>query len=280
MTRYPLSIQFKAGREVMERFGMMTEAPTRLVLEAVDVVADRVVSAHAPYSTGCARLSIADLDDAVREVSIDQLGRYIEAAATLFPNLQKVNMHSSPRRWVSGGRTLVGDYDRLIDGVRHLAGIAGRYGLELVLENNRTYWEGVPGRVPADRVNREAQNEYFGTAPEEWMQIQADVDRSNVFLCLDPSHACTYAHTFVEVEKRRERMMAFLNAGEALRHVHWNGNDLESVKGRQDMHMCIGADTLPRAFHRAVKGLDATLLLEHFYSVEELEAELGFIERL
>ena len=82
------------------------------------------------------------------------------------------------------------------------------------------------------------------------------MDRSNVFLCLDPSHACTYAHTFVEVEKRRERMMAFLNAGEALRHVHWNGNDLESVKGRRDMHMCIGADTLPRAFHRAVKGLD------------------------
>ena len=58
---------------------MMTEAPTRLVLEAVDAVADRVVSAHAPYSTGCTRLSIADLDDAVREVSIDQLGRYIEA---------------------------------------------------------------------------------------------------------------------------------------------------------------------------------------------------------
>lgn len=278
--RYPMSIHCKAGREVMERFGLRSEAPTRIVPKVVTPVADLIVSAHAPYSVGGTRLSVADADDSIRETSIDQIGRYIEAAEALFPNLKKVNMHCSPRRWVSKDRTLVGEYDRLIDGVRHLAGIAGRLGLELVLENNCAYWEGVPGSVPADQVDREAQNGYFGTAPEEWIQIQADVDQSNVYLCLDPSHACTYAHTFVELERRRETMMAFLETGEALRHVHWNGNDLESVKGRQDTHMCIGADSLPVEFHRTIKGLDATLFLEHFYSVEELEAELKFIEGL
>jgi hypothetical protein len=44
--------------------------------------------------------------------------------------------------------------------------------------------------------------------------------------------------------------------------------------------MCIGKGTLPFEFHRKIKRLDATLLLEHFYTIEELEEELVYIDRL
>ena len=277
---YPLAIRCPGRWEVMERFGLRAEAPPKLDLEVVRPVADLMVTAHAPYSAGERRLSIADVDDAVREASIARISEYIETAAAELPNLQKINMHFSPKRWVYKDLTLVGDYDRLIDAIRRLADLASRHRLDLVLENNRAYWDGVPEDMPADRVDRDAQNAYFGVAPEEWMQVQKDVDRPNVFLCLDTSHACTHAQSFVDLEMRRKTMMTYLDAGDALQHIHWNGNDLETNRGRNDMHLCIGADTLPVDLHRAIKRLNATLLLEHFYSVAELEAELRFIERL
>ena len=39
----------------------------------------------------------------------------------------------------------------------------------------------------------------------------------------------------------------------------------------------VGQGSLPIEMHRAIKGLDATLLLEHYYSIEELEEELEYI---
>ena len=80
-----------------------------------------------------------------------------------------------------------------------------------MLENNRAYWEGVSDDLSPDQVDREAQNEYFGVEPEEWAQIQKDVNRAHVFLCLDPSPACTYAHTFADIPKPEAVMMAYLN---------------------------------------------------------------------
>lgn len=278
---YPdLSIVWKAGREVMDRFGLMAEAPTELKPTVVDPIADVVLTAHAPYSDSLGRFSIGDVNDAVRNDAIGKITDYIEEAVRRFPKLQKVNMHCSPKRWASETRPLEGDYERLIDAVRQLSKVAAKHGLLLMLENNRAYWEDVPDDLSPDKVDRTEQNDYFGTAPEEWRQIQQDVDRSNVFLCLDPSHACTYAHIFVENEKREAVMMAYLDAGDALQHVHWNGNDLISPVGRQDSHMCIGTDTLPLAFHQRIKGWRATLLLEHFYSPEELETELAYIQKL
>lgn len=278
---YPdLSIVWKAGREVADRFGLTVEAPTELNSEVVDPIADVVLTAHAPYSDSLGRFSIGDVDDAVREDAIEKISAYIEEAVQRFPRLQKVNMHCSPKRWASDTRPLSGDYDRLIDAVQRLSEVAGKHKIELMLENNRAYWEGVSDELLANQVDRDAQNDYFGVAPEEWRQIQKDVDRSNVFLCLDPSHACTYAQVFMENEKREAVMMAYLDAGDALQHVHWNGNDLVSPVGRKDSHMCIGTDTMPVEFHRRIKGWQATLLLEHFYSIEELETELAYIQQL
>jgi len=278
---YPdLSIVWKAGCEVVDRFGLTIEAPTVLNPDVIDPIADVVLTAHAPYSDSLGRFSIGDVNDAVREDAIGKITNYIEEAVQRFPKLQKVNMHCSPKRWASETRPLAGDYERLIDAVRQLSDVAAKHNIELMLENNRAYWEDVSDDLSPDQVDRETQNDYFGVAPEEWRQIQKDVDRSNVFLCLDPSHACTYAQVFVENEKREAVMMAYLDAGDALQHFHWNGNDLLSPVGRKDSHMCIGTDTLPVAFHRRIKNWRATLLLEHFYSVEELDTELAYIQQL
>jgi sugar phosphate isomerase/epimerase len=278
---YPdLSISWKAGREVAERFGLMIEAPTVLDADVVDPLADFVLTAHAPYSGSEGRYSIADVNDTIRDASIGKIAAYIEDAAGRFPKLKKINMHCSPKYWASDERPLHGRYERLVDAVQQLAGVAGKFKLELMLENNRAYWEGVPDDLSVEQVDRSEQNGYFGVEPGEWRQIQKDVGRSNVFLCLDPSHACTYAQTFVELDEREAVMMAYLEAEDALQHVHWNGNDLVTNIGRQDSHYCIGTDTLPLEFHKQIKGWQATLLLEHFYSVEALETELAFIEQL
>jgi hypothetical protein len=74
--------------------------------------------------------------------------------------------------------------------------------------------------------------------------------------------------------------MGFLAKPHLIRHVHWSDNYLYDTRGRNDSHASVGQGSLPIEMHRAIKGLDATLLLEHFYSIEELEEELEYIDRL
>ena len=168
----------------------------------------------------------------------------------------------------------------LPDGRPVLADYAAASGLELVIENTNAYFDGVPDEVAADDIDWSERNLTFGASPEEWIQIALDVDRPNVGLCLDSSHTCTYAHTFADHERRREVVMAFVSRPELIRHVHWNDNYLYDTRGRNDSHAVLGRGTLPLDMHRAIKSLDATIVIEHFYSVEDLEEELDFIERL
>jgi len=279
--KYPLSAPLRVGIQNLKRLNLNVEAGTTLNLEELNPFYDVIVSAHAPYGKDGMRLNIAAIDDDFRDMSINHLISYIETARHL-PNLKKVNMHCAPKRWQDekqiGGQ--VGDYDRLIDAIRQVATFAGEHELSIVVENNRAYWDGIPDATPAEAANRREMNDYFGTSPEEWMQICEDVNLPNVVLCLDPSHSCTYAQIFADPAKRVEVMMAYLSKPNLLGHVHWNDNELYGVQGRQDSHMCIGKGTLPLEFHRTIKGLDATLLLEHFYTIEKLEEELAYIDRL
>ena len=275
-----LLLPCRAGRETLLRHGCHAEAGTRLEDPSNAGVEDLVVSAHAPYSNPDGRLSIADVDDGMREASIGEIEAYIEGAGSLFPNLQQINMHCSPKRWASESRPLYGDYDRLIDAIRRIAGKADQSGLRVVVENNRAYWEGVPDDEPADEVDRDAQNDYFGIEPEEWIGIQRDVDRSNVYLCLDTSHACTHTQTVADPAERVDMMFRYLDAGDALRHFHWNGNDLNTAAGRQDKHFSLHEDNFPDDLHARIKSWEGTHLLEHWYGEEALEEELRFIEGL
>jgi sugar phosphate isomerase/epimerase len=263
-----------------------------------DTFWDLAISGHAPASTGGLPLNIAATDDEFRRISIAELVGYVEQVRRL-PRLKQVNIHPPPRQWLDETQTAVrqSDYGLMIDSIRQIADFTAKIGLDLVLENLIVCWPragvmsreerfarriddpSIPVDLPIDEVDWTDANVWFGVSPEEWFQICEDVDRENVGLCLDSSHACTYAHTFAP-ERRAEAMMAFVARPELIRHVHWSDSFLDDSLGRADRHMLIGKGTLPVEFHRAIKGLDATLLIENFFTVEDLEEELEYIARL
>lgn len=284
--RHPL-VATAGAFDHIERLGLKGNAGTTLTneVEAMDAFSQVLVSGHAPSSLlvgSNIRGNVASTDDEFRETSIRTILDYVDVAQR-YPHLKLVNMHFAPKRWIDEELDLyqTGTYDRLIDGVRQIAAFAERRGIQIVLENNCAYFElnGIADDVPAEEMDWADKNEYFGVSPEEWTQICEDVDRPNVGLCLDTSHACTYAHIFPE-DRRTERMLAFLAKPHLIRHVHWSDNYLYDARGRNDSHVSVGRGSLPTELHRGVKRLDAVILLEHFYTIEELEQELEYVTAL
>ena len=113
----------------------------------------------------------------------------------------------------------------------------------------------------------------------EWIQMCEDINKSNVKLSLDSSHVCTYAQRFPEDDRENE-IMKFFTKPDLINHVHWSDNYLYDIRGRNDSHLAVGTGTIPLDFHKIIKGLDATILLEHYYSEEILIKELAFIDKL
>ena len=243
--------------------------------------ADLLISGHAPIQKGELLLNIAATDDDFRELSIGEHLAYIDMVKR-FPRLKQVNMHFGYRRWLAADQTegQEGDYDRLIEAIQRIASYAAERNVEVVLENLNSYFNGVPDDLPPDQIDWSNMDQAFGSSPQEWVQICEDVDRPNVGLCLDSSHACTYAHTFSDPERRTEVVMSFLAKPRLIRHVHWSDNYLYDPRGRTDSHAILGRGTLPIEMHRAIKGLDATILLETIVTAEELEDQLEFIDGL
>jgi sugar phosphate isomerase/epimerase len=284
--RHPLVATAEAFDHI-ERLGLNGNAGTTLTneVEAMNAFSEVLVTGHAPSSLQVGskiRGNIASTDDEFRDMSIRTILDYVDVAQR-YPHLKLVNMHFAPKRWVdeTQNQYQTGTYDRLIDGIRQIAAFAERRGIQIVLENNCAYFElnGIADDVPAEKMDWADKNEYFGVSPEEWTQICEDVDRPNVGLCLDTSHACTYAHTFPE-DRRRERMLAFLAKPHLIRHVHWSDNYLYDTRGRNDSHVSVGKGSLPTELHRGIKRLDAVILLEHFYTIDELEQELEYVTAL
>ena len=284
--RHPLVATVEAFDHI-ERLGLNGNAGTTLTneVEAMNAFSQVLVSGHAPSSLqvgGKIRGNIASTDDEFRDMSIRTILDYVDVARR-YPHLKLVNMHFAPKRWIdeTQNQFQTGAYDRLIDGIRQIAAFAERSGIQIVLENNCAYFElnGIADDVPAEKMDWADKNEYFGVSPEEWTQICEDVDRPNVGLCLDTSHACTYAHTFPE-DRRKERMLAFLAKPHLIRHVHWSDNYLYDTRGRNDSHVSVGKGSLPTELHRGIKRLDAVILLEHFYTIDELEQELEYVTAL
>ena len=284
--RHPLVATVDAFDHI-ERLGLNGNAGTTLTneVEAMNAFSQVLVSGHAPSSLqvgGKIRGNIASADDEFRDMSIRTILDYVDVAQR-YPHLKLVNMHFAPKRWIdeTQNQCQTGAYDRLIDGIRQIAAFAERRGIQIVLENNCAYFElnDIADDVPAEKVDWADKNEYFGVSPEEWTQVCEDVDRPNVGLCLDTSHACTYAHTFPE-DRRKERMLAFLAKPHLIRHVHWSDNYLYDNRGRNDSHVSVGKGSLPTELHRSIKRLDAVILLEHFYTIDELEQELEYVNAL
>ena len=280
--KFPLSVPVKAGLANIKRLGLRAETSIRdNVMDYMDF-SSVLYSAHAPIRIGEELLNIAATDDEFRELSITTFKNYLDKCGT-FANIRQFNMHFALKRWISDNqrRGQIGEYERHIESIRILAEHAAYYDIEIVLENLNSHWNtnGISPNTPWDVVDWSNKNEVFGMSPEEWLQICLDVDRSNVRLCLDSSHICTYAHRFPEHDRERI-VFSFLKEPQLITHVHWSDNYLYDVRGRDDSHLSVGKGTLPVEFHRTIKRLDATILLEHFYSLDELEEELDFIYRL
>ncbi len=279
--KHPLSAPAYAGLETLQALGLYAESSTLQDIRVLGDYAEVLISAHAPTTASDAsRLNIATPEHDFREMSIGVITSYIDEAGR-YPNVRQVNIHFAPRHWVEEAQTAgqVGDYDLLIDGVRRIAAHAAERDIEIVMENGNAYWKDLDDDVDTEALDWTDRNRYFGSAPEHWIEVCEDVDRDNVGLCLDSSHTCTYAQTFPE-SQREERVMAFLQKPELIRHVHWSDNYLYDVRGRNDSHLSVGKGTLPTPMHQRIKRLDATILLEHFYTVEELEEELLYIDSL
>ncbi len=277
---YPMAAPIKAGLENLKRLRLKAEAGMAVDIRAAGEFADVLISAHAPSDKDGQRLNVAATDAPFRRMSIDHILAYVDDARR-YPHVRQVNIHFAPRRWVDETQTegQEGGYDLLIDGVREIAAFAAEHGIEIVMENNVASWAGIPEDVQAGDVDWSGRNAYFGMSPEEWSQVCEDVGRPNVGLCLDSSHVCTYAHRFPE-EQREAQVLAFLAKPHLIRHAHWSDSYLYDTRGRTDSHLLVGKGSLPIELHRRIKYLDATLLLEHFYSAEELEEELEFIDSL
>ena len=146
MTKYTelthqLGVTPAAGVETLQRFGLNTEASMAEDIDEMAEFSDILVSAHAPAIVGDMRLNIASTDDDFQKRSIEVIVDYIGRAAE-YPSVKQINMHFAPKRWSddsqSEGRE--GTYDLLIDGIRQVAAFCDGHDIELVLENNNSYW--------------------------------------------------------------------------------------------------------------------------------------------
>jgi sugar phosphate isomerase/epimerase len=278
-TNNPLGIVYFAPFELMEQYGLTTE-----VLGAInqdDPRLKKAVTLHAPWciwKTGF--YNIGDLDDAWRDLSIRAIEQSIRQAAE-YKDIKKIIMHPGFKQWCQWEQESEGDYDRMVSAIRYLADSAADNGLELCLENTSTIWEGVPPVTPAERADRSLVKRInYGSSPEEWRQIALDSDRSNISLCLDPSHAATYIQLEPDPLKRMDIAAKYLAPAELISHVHWSDSDIQQNAGREDMHLPVGKGTFPDAYHKQIKYLDATIILEHFTNAGDLQKELQYIGSL
>ena len=280
--KHPLSVPVKAGLDTLNRLGLRAETSQLDNVDDFRAFSEVLISAHAPTTIGEERINIASLEDDVRDLSISVLKDYLDRCSS-YPNIKQMNMHFALKRSNANRQTdgHIGDYGRQIQAINIIAGHAEKHGIEIVLENLSSFWSinGISDETQEYEVDWSSKHEAFGMQPEEWIQICLDVNRENVRLCLDSSHACTYAHRFPESE-REDRITTFLSRPDLITHVHWSDNYLYDTRGRQDSHLLVGKGTLPIEFHRSIKQLNATILLEHFRSFEELQEELVYISNL
>lgn len=278
--KYPLSAPISAGLANLRRMGLKSESSMADDLRELTGFADVLVSAHAPSTLGDAKLNYATKDEAFRRTSIEAILRFIDQSS-VYPNVKQVNIHPPPKRWFDETQTQgrEGDWGLMIEAIRQIADYGASFGIEIVVENLNFYYSGIPDDVDCLQIDWSERNMAFGAKPEEWFQISEDAAHWNLSLCLDSSHIVTFAHTLPE-DSRHDAVMGFVSRPDLIRHVHWNDNYLYDSRGRNDSHAVLGKGSLPIEMHRAIKNLNATLHLEHFYSLGELQEELEFIDSL
>lgn len=214
---------------------------------------------HLPYN----KLNLAALDDPLRSSSMETIRTAIDTGCAY--GISRMVMHPCGTESYRG--EAAGTYERMIDSIRTLADYAAGRNVTLCIENAALH-------QPHRRV--------FGIFAHEWLQIHADVGKSNVLLTLDTSHAATSAAMLhYRAEDRFAYLYEFLKHPELIGRVHWSDSRLQFAEAYYcDMHLVPGEGDLPLDFHRQIKALDAVKTLEQRCEPERLSAGLAFIESL
>jgi len=214
---------------------------------------------HLPYSG----FNLAAFDDQLRQESLAQLKTAL-LVGRQYP-VDRMVMHTVGIKSRNG--EIIGDYERLIDGLQEFAAFAAEQQIILCLENAV---HNNPERVQA-----------FGNTAAEWFQIQRDVNRPNVLLTLDSSHAATSAALYATAAEREERIFDFLAQPELIGRLHWSDSRLRNQEALyNDMHLVPGEGDLPRLFHQRLKQLPVIKLLEQMRPEADVLASLAFIDTL
>jgi len=224
-----------------------------------DIYRDLVKTIHLPYSD----LNLAAFNEQERRRSINVVKDVVNRSGVF--KVDTMVLHPCGV-FSLNGKTL-GEYDRLISSLQELADFMAQRGLILSLENQVL-------RRPELRV-------IAGCSSEEWFQLYCDVDRSNVTLTLDSSHAASASAHEADYEQRCAKLRRFLQHPEWISHFHWSDARLQSNEAQWgDMHLVPGSGDLPVDFHRAVKQHGGSILFEQACPPEALEVGLKFYESL
>jgi sugar phosphate isomerase/epimerase len=214
---------------------------------------------HLPYQD----CNLASTDQALRESSITRIKEALTEGSK-YP-VDRMVIHTAAYQTLGGKE--VGEYDKFIESFQTLADLAARKNIILCIEN---------------QVKREATvRRVFGSDADEWLRIATDIERDNILLTLDTSHAATSVAIYDSHSKRIEGLFAFLERPELIGRIHWSGARIANNESKfNDMHLIPGGGDLPLDFHRAIKKLPVVKLLEQTCSQEEVCQALDFVEKL
>lgn len=214
---------------------------------------------HLPY----AGVNLAANDAACRAAGVEYIKKAVKKGCA-YP-VDRMVMH--PCGILSAAGDGVGSYGFLIDSLREIADFMADKGVILCLENQVL-------RPPEQRIA-------VGCSSDEWLQLYADVQRKNVMLTFDSSHAASFAAHGETPEKRVAALWRFLEHPERIGRFHWSDARLAGGEARyNDMHLVPGKGDLPREFHQAILHHPAQKLLEQRCSAAEVAAGLEFIRQL
>ena len=217
-----------------------------------------VHAVHLPYSG----LNLASFKDEERKTAIETVKAAIDIGCQ-YP-VDKMVMHTMG--YETMGENIVGNYDRMIDGIQKIADYAAEKKITICVEN---------------QVLHPATARTYGSFAHEWFMIQRDTNRSNVMLTLDTSHAATSAAAFATPEDRIAYLYEYLKHPELIGRVHWSDSLVSNGEAYfKDWHLVPGKGDIPREFHQKIKALDAVKTLEQKAPEEEVEEALRFIESL
>jgi sugar phosphate isomerase/epimerase len=222
-------------------------------------------SFHLPFARAGTHLNVGALDDAVRREAIGLVQRAIDVAVQRGARRGVIHPMGLGR-W--GGK-VAATWERTVAGLREVVDHASAAGLELCLENTHLYWDGVPQDAAPEAADRSGVNHIIGSTPAEWLGLWRAIGRDALGLCLDTSHAATYAALSSDPGEAERLLHEYLAEPALIRHVHWS-----------DSWLCDPRGTLPAAFHARVKALAATKHLEHVATPDQLRAELAHIAAL